>query len=85
MWNGIAEDLAIAVFGESFEEARAHMLEAIVCHLESLQEAGELASTVEQLRQRARDRYLSVNEMARNESLVRLSATVQDERISALV
>lgn len=51
VWNGIAEDAAVAVFGETFEEARRNLRDAIECHLEAAVENGELKSIVDRLRQ----------------------------------
>jgi predicted RNase H-like HicB family nuclease len=36
VWNGEAIDLPIAVFGDTFEDAVAHLQDAVMSHLESL-------------------------------------------------
>src|SRR5580658_8238092 len=40
LWNGIALDLPVAVFGKTFEEAKRHLFEALDAHFETLREIG---------------------------------------------
>ena len=36
VFNGIAEDLPVAVFGKTHEEAQSYLRDAIISHLEAL-------------------------------------------------
>ncbi|MBZ5629688.1 MAG: type II toxin-antitoxin system HicB family antitoxin [Acidobacteriia bacterium] len=85
VWNGSAEDLPVAVFGKTFEEAQRNLSDAIIAHLESVQEVGDLKATIERLRSSAKDRRFSVEEMTFDQPLVRFNAALQDHRITALV
>ncbi|MGC2246993.1 MAG: type II toxin-antitoxin system HicB family antitoxin [Terriglobales bacterium] len=85
VWNGSAEDLAVAVFGSSFEEAQRNLSDAIIAHLESLQEVGDLQPTIEHLRSCSKDRRFSLEEMTFDQPLVRFNAALQDQRITVLV
>lgn len=85
VFNGIANDLPIAVFGTTYEEAQKHLQEAIIGHLEALQELHQLDKTIAHLRECARDFSLTGEEFPRHESLYRFSAAVHDNHILALV
>ena len=85
IWNGSAEDLPIAVFGETFEQAKSNLSDAIIAHLQSVQEVGNLQATIEYLRGCAKDRRFSLEEMTFDQPLVRFNAALQDHRITALV
>lgn len=54
VWNGTAEDLAVAVFGKTFEEATANLREALQSHLDSAFETGLIAPMLAQLEERAK-------------------------------
>ena len=54
VWNAIAVELPVAVFGKTFEQARDHLREAIETHCLALQDAGEFSATIRRLRARAR-------------------------------
>ncbi len=85
VWNGSAEDLPVAVCGNTFEEAQRHLTDAIIAHLESVQEVGNIQATIEHLRACAKERRFSIEEMAYDQPLVRFNAALQDHRITALV
>ena len=85
VFNGIAEDLAVAVFGKTYEEAHKHLGEAIVAHLEALQELHQLESTIKRLRSLERELYLTSQELPRNQSLFRFSAALHGRQVLALV
>jgi predicted RNase H-like HicB family nuclease len=85
VWSGSAEDLPVAVCGDTFEEARRNLTDAIIAHLESVQEVGNIQATIEHLRACAKDRRFSIEEMAYDQPLVRINAALQDHRITALV
>jgi predicted RNase H-like HicB family nuclease len=75
----------VAVFGHTFEEAIGNLRDGIICHLTNLDQVGRLAEMAEQLRQRAKERSLTVSEMGLNAPMVKLSAAIKDHRIFALV
>jgi len=85
IWNGSAEDLPVAVFGATFEEAQRNLSDAIIAHLQSLQEVGNIEETIERLRQCAKARRFTIEEMVSDQPLVRFNAALQDHRITALV
>lgn len=85
VWNGVTEDLPIVVYGATFEEARQNMSNAIITHLESLQELKCLEKTIEFLRDRSKQWCLSEDDMPLNQPLIRMSATLQNRQILALV
>jgi predicted RNase H-like HicB family nuclease len=46
VFNGIAEDLPVAVFGKTHEEAQSNLRDAIISHLEALGELHKLQRAV---------------------------------------
>ena len=46
VWNGIAEDIPVAIYGATFEQAQQHMQDAILGDLESLQQLNRLRETI---------------------------------------
>ena len=78
VWNGVAEDLAVAAFGDAFEIAVSHLREAIESHLEALLEAGELSNAVAQLEERAREYgFLTLHELTSASPLLKMLITVK--------
>lgn len=55
VWNGVAEDMAVAVFGKTLEDAMANLKEAVESHLEVISEAGELPTLISHLQERNRE------------------------------
>lgn len=85
VWNGEAQDLAVAVFGDTFEDAQRHLSDAIICHLEALQELKQLKQTIAYLQQRARDFNVSAEEIPSNRPFLRMDATFHDNQLSMTV
>ena len=85
VWNGATQDLAIAVFGKTFEEAQQNLADAIVCHLEALQELKQLKHTIEYLQQRARDFNVSADELPSNRPILRMDATLLNNHVAMAV
>ena len=56
VWNASAMDISVAVFGNSFEEARSNFEEALARHFEVLREMKQLSQTIRDLRRAAKDR-----------------------------
>jgi predicted RNase H-like HicB family nuclease len=84
VFNAVANDLPIAVFGKTYEEAQKHLGEAIIGHLEALLELHQLDQTIKHLRECAKE-SMTFEEFPRHESLYRFSAAVHDSHILALV
>lgn len=62
VWNACAEHLPVAVFGDTFEEARKNLCHALTSHFQSVAEAGRTEELIALLYRRAED-HLLVNEM----------------------
>jgi hypothetical protein len=84
VWNGEAVDLPVAIFGETFELAQKHLFNAVISHLEALEEIGKLKETAERLRTCANQHCLSISDMRSNEPFVRFNAGIQDHRVFAI-
>lgn len=85
VWNGAAQDLAVAVFGPTFEEAQKNLSDAILCHLEALQELNQIEQTIAYLQRRARDFNVSVEDIPNNRPLMRMDATLLDKQVAMTV
>lgn len=85
VWNGVAEDIPVAVYGATFEQAQQHMQDAILSHLETLQQLDRLRETINVLRRKSRERSLCEAEIPLNQSLVRMSATLHNEQLLSLI
>jgi len=85
VFNGIAQDLAVAAFGNTYEEASSNLGEAIIAHLQALQDLGKLDEVIEQLRDRSREVCLTPQSFPRNEAVYLFSAAKHDSEIFALV
>jgi predicted RNase H-like HicB family nuclease len=81
VWNGEAAELSVAVFGNSFEETADNLHEAVISHLEALQEIGKLDETVHLLRAHAREYRLSAEELPSNEVVTKFNVGLQDHRL----
>lgn len=84
VWNGEAVDLPVAVFGETVEQAFMHLWNAVISHLEALQEIGKLKETAHILRTCARQHQVSMNEMSPNQLWGRFNAGLQNHRVVAI-
>ncbi len=82
VWNGVAEPLPVAVFGETFEEAKDNLRNAITAHLEAVREVGDLATTIENLLRSAKD-FLSVQDIPTGRTYARIEARVTGNRVCA--
>jgi hypothetical protein len=80
VWNGTAEDLAVAVFGETYDQAIEHMRDALVSHFRTLEKARELESTLAKL-ERAGKRHWAVNEIPEHNSFMKMVAAVRDSKV----
>ena len=84
-WNGVAEDLAVAVFGSTFELAVGHLREAIETHLEALLEAGELSNLIAHLQERSHEYgFLALDELTPASPLMKMLVTVKGGAIVAV-
>lgn len=85
VFNGIAEDLPVAVFGKTHEEAQSNLRDAIISHLEALKGVHKLQPVIEHLRSQAREPHFSPRELPRGQSFFQFSAAIHDSQILALV
>jgi predicted RNase H-like HicB family nuclease len=46
VFNGIAEDLPVAVFGKTLEEAQSNLRDAVISHFDALRELHKLQAEV---------------------------------------
>jgi predicted RNase H-like HicB family nuclease len=84
VWNGSAVDLPVSIYGKTIEQAQKHLLDAIICHLEALQEVGQLDAEIKRLQPLAEDCRVSVAQMSDDELLWKTTAKVFDHRIAAV-
>jgi predicted RNase H-like HicB family nuclease len=85
VWNGTAEDLAVAVFGPTFEETQKNLSDAILCHLEALQELKQIEPTIDYLQRRARECNVTLEDMPNNRPVMRMNATLFDNQVAMTV
>jgi predicted RNase H-like HicB family nuclease len=83
VWNGTAEHLAVAAFGDTFEEAEKNLHEAVVAHIDCWVEAGKAAEIFALLREQAREQ-LNMEEICPDTPLVKMQVGMQDDRLVAL-
>lgn len=85
VWNGTAEDMAVAAFGDSFEEAMANLRTGIESHLESIIEAGEIEDVIGHLQQRAREYgFLSLDDISPSTPLVKMLVAIKNRELVAV-
>jgi hypothetical protein len=73
VWNGSAHDLPVAVFGNTLEEAKEHLADAIISHFCALQKIGQLDAVVFEL-QNVTHHQLNLDDMANNELFCKTTA-----------
>ena len=83
VWNGVAEDLPVAAFGQTFEEARRNLSDALLSHLQSASELGKLPEIIRLLQQREHD-FLAVDEIPLNSPLLKILVAMKDREFLAL-
>ncbi len=81
VWNGEAVNLPVAVFGTTFEESRQNMHDAVISHLQTLNEVGTLMDTISMLKQCARIHKISIEEMGLNQPFIRFNAAFHDQQV----
>jgi predicted RNase H-like HicB family nuclease len=85
VWNGIAEDLAVAAFGNTFDEAVANTREAIASHLEAVIDSGQGDEVVRHLQARARDYgFLSLDDLVPSTALLKMLIAIRDHQLVAV-
>ncbi len=82
VWNASAVDLAVAAYGKTIKQAQKNLADAIICHLQALQEVGELAREAQRLQNLARDCRLSIEEMSDAQLFGRATAKVSDHKVA---
>jgi hypothetical protein len=83
VWNGVAQDLPVAVFGETFEQAKANLLDAVVCHLQASSELGNLDQVLRSLQMKEHE-ILALDELPPHAALVRVPVVANDGQILAV-
>ena len=83
VWNGVAEDLPVAAFGQTFEEARRNLSDALLSHLHSASELGGLPEIIQLLQQREHD-FLPVDEIPLNSPLLKILVAMKGREFLAL-
>lgn len=83
VWNGVAEDLPVAVFGATFEEAKDNMRSAIESHIESVAEGGDVAGLIRRLHEKSRE-YLPVDEISPGSPLVKMVVAMKNQEVVAV-
>jgi len=83
VWNGVAEHLAVAAFGETFEQAEKNLQDAVRAHIVCWIEAGKAAEIFALLREQAREQ-LTVEEICPDTPLVKMEIGTQDDRLVEL-
>lgn len=83
VWNGVAEHLAVAAFGDTFEDAAKNLHDAVVAHIECYVEAGKAPELFAHLREQAREQLI-VEEICPDTPLVKMQLDTQNDRLVAL-
>ena len=83
VWNGVAEDLPVAAFGQTFEEARSNLSDALLSHLQSASELGQLPEIIRHLQEREHD-FLPVDEIPLNSPLLKMLVAMKDREFLAI-
>lgn len=71
VWNATAQDLPVAVFGETFDEAQRNLCNALVSHFQSVDEAGKVDQMITFLNRKAQIRF-RVNEISADTPYVKM-------------
>lgn len=78
VWNAISADLPVAVFGDTFEEAKANLEEALIGHFAALEQTGQLKNTIELMMRKAHEYgFLSFADIGTDSALVKMLVAVQ--------
>lgn len=86
VWNGVAQDLPVAVFGETLDEALDNMKAALESHFAAVSRAGEAERTLEHLKARAAEYgWLSLNDLSPDAPLVKFLAAVRNHELVAVI
>lgn len=82
VWNGSGVDIPVAAFGDTIEEAKKNLLDAIICHLEALQEVNQLQQEIKRLQLLAQDCRLSVEQMSDDKLYGKATAKISDHKLA---
>jgi len=83
IWNATAAHLAVAAFGDSFEEAQKNLRNAIMAHIECWAEAGKADQLVALLRDQSHEQ-LALEEISPDSPLVKMQVGMHDDQVIAL-
>jgi hypothetical protein len=80
VWNATTEHLAVAVFGDTFEDAQKNLQDAIVAHMECWVESGKAKELIALLESRAHGR-LEVEKICPDVPLVKMQIEMKDHNV----
>lgn len=83
VWNGSAVDLPVSVYGKTIEQAQKHLVEALIAHLEALQQVGQIAPEIKRLQHLAQSYRLDVEQMSDCELFWKTTAKISDHKVAA--
>lgn len=85
IWNGVAVDLPVAVFGESFEAALSNLKSALKCHMEVVFESGKAAEIINHLQEKRREYgFLSMDEISEDSPIVKMLVAMKKPELLAV-
>ncbi|KKL28451.1 hypothetical protein LCGC14_2375040 [marine sediment metagenome] len=85
VWNGVTEDLSVAVFGSTYEEASENLRQAIECHMEAAVQTGSVGALIAHLQERAKEYgFLSLDEITPGSSLLKMLVAMKNQEIVAV-
>lgn len=85
VWNGVTEDLSVAVFGFTYEEASENLRQAIECHMEAAVETGSIGALIAHLQERAKEYgFLSLDAITPGSSLVKMLVAMKNQEVVAV-
>jgi predicted RNase H-like HicB family nuclease len=86
VWNGSAEDVAVAVFGQTLEEAIDNLRAAVQNHFEAAIETGLIGPMVTRLTERAKElRFWSFDEISPNSPVLKMLVGISDNQSVAVM
>ena len=78
VWNATAQHLPVAAFGDTFEQSYNNLVNALISHFQSLDDAGKLDEAVTMLERKAQARF-RVNEFSADTPFVKMLVPREQE------
>lgn len=79
VWNAEAVDLPIAVFGETIEDVKNHLYDAIFAHLETAAALGEFNEIIEAYERRKRIKLINLKDIKKDSIYDNISFPLNQE------